>query len=198
MAKARAITGLDLQAPTKQNARLMARERLADLYAYTDYVGSAANIHELHDMRIAAKRLRYTLEIFAAHLPATSQRIAEELAALQDELGTLHDSEVMLALLRLSLQPTEETANPPRESELSIQRNALLSPEMASNILDSTNTPALSHKERQGLESFLRRQERRREQAYTAFRQHWDQLEQRHFREEIRAMLEQDADELEA
>ncbi len=190
MAKARAITGLETQASSAQNARIIARERLADLYAYTGYVGSPANIQELHDMRIAAKRLRYTLEIFAHCLPTASVGIAEELANLQDELGTLHDSEVMLALLRLSLQAEETTPlSGKREAELATQRKALLSQEMLNSLLDTTHTPALSAGERQGLESFLRRQERRREQSYTAFRQHWDQLEQRHFRKEIMAML---------
>lgn len=194
MAKARPITGLDLQAPTAQNARIIVRERLADLYAFTDYLESPANIQELHNMRIAAKRLRYTLEIFAAYLPPDSQEIAEELANLQDELGTLHDSEVMLALLRLSLQPT---TGGQVETELAIQRKALLSPDMARSLREMTNQPALSCDERQGLESLLRRQERRREQSYMAFRQHWDQLEQRRFCEEILAMLERDDDAIE-
>lgn len=195
MAKAQAITGLDTQAPTEQNARIIARERLAELYAYVDYIESAANIQELHAMRIAAKRLRYTLEIFADYLPAGSKEIAEELANVQDELGALHDSEVMLALLRLSLQTGEEsTASEKPETELAAQRKALLSQEMLASFLDTSNTPALSERERRALESFLRRQERRREQAYTAFRRHWDQLEQRDFRAEILALLIQDKD----
>lgn len=195
MAKAQVITGLDIQAPTRQNACIIARERLAELYAYGDYIESPANIQELHDMRIAAKRLRYTLEVFAEYLPAGSQEIAEELANLQDELGALHDSEVMLALLRLSLQAGEEAAaNEKSETELAAQRKALLSQEMLASFLDTSNTPALSERERHALESFLRRQDWRREQAYTAFRRHWDQLEQRNFRAEILALLIQDKD----
>lgn len=195
MAKAQVITGLDIQAPTAQNARIIARQRLAELYAYGDYIDSPANIQELHDMRIAAKRLRYTLEIFAEYLPAGSQGIAEELANLQGELGTLHDSEVMLALLRLSLRTgVDRVANEKPETELAAQRKALLSQEMLASFLDTSNTPALSERERHALENFLRRQERRREQAYTTFRRHWDQLEQRNFRAEILALLIQDED----
>ena len=192
MAKAQAITGLETQVPTEQNARIIARMRLADLYTYMDYIESPANIQELHDMRIAAKRLRYTLEIFVDYLPAASQSIAEELASLQDELGALHDSEVMLALLRLSLQTAGNTvAKRKPETELASQRKALLSQEMLTSLLDTSSTPVLSSGERHGLESFLRRQERRREQSYATFRQHWDQLEQRHFRVEILALLTQ-------
>src|SRR5690242_2055165 len=106
MAKARAITGLDPQAPTGRNARLMVRERLADMYSYAQYAASPDNSAGLHNLRIAAKRVRYTLEIFEEFLPEAGKSFAEELARLQDELGALHDSEVMLALLRLSLNET--------------------------------------------------------------------------------------------
>lgn len=104
MAKARAITNLDLQTPTAQNARIMARERLTDMYTRAEYIDNIESIQELHDLRIATKRMRYTLEVFKEFLPLESQDFVDELTKLQDELGALHDSEVMLALLRLSLR----------------------------------------------------------------------------------------------
>ncbi|HEV2662771.1 MAG TPA: CHAD domain-containing protein, partial [Ktedonobacteraceae bacterium] len=69
MAKARTVTGLDLQASTSENARLIAQTRLDELYSWEQYVDNPYHIRELHNMRIAAKRLRYTLEIFAEELP---------------------------------------------------------------------------------------------------------------------------------
>lgn len=45
----------------------------------------------LHDMRIAAKRLRYALELFAACFGDASKELAHELSELQDALGELHD-----------------------------------------------------------------------------------------------------------
>ena len=188
MAKARVITGLDPQAPGGRNARIMVRERLADMYSYARYATSPDNTQGLHDLRIAAKRVRYTLEVFEEFLPEASQGFVEELAKLQDELGALHDSEVMLALLRLSL---DEAGTERSETRRSTKSKALLSPEMASNILDPARTSALSEKGRQGLASFLRKQEQRRAQAYASFHQHWEELEQRHFRAELLAMLEQ-------
>lgn len=190
MAKARAINGLDPQAPTAQNARTILRARLEEMYTYAPYIESPEYTQELHDLRIAAKRVRYTLEIFADFLPAISQDFAEELATLQDELGTLHDSEVMLALLRLLLQ---EEQTPPTVSNGQIaranRRKELLSPDLLHTLLDAEHTDALTEKERQGLASFLHRQEQRRTQAYASFRQHWDRLEQRHFRVEMEHML---------
>ena len=66
-------------------------------------VDNPYEVRGLHNMRIAAKRLRYTLEIFEDVLPYTCQIIANELAQMQDELGALHDSDVMIALLRLCM-----------------------------------------------------------------------------------------------
>src|SRR5436853_7155882 len=103
MAKARPITGLDPQAPTGKNARIIAKVRLEDLYSWESYVDNPFYIRELHNLRIAAKRLRYTLEVFEDVLPAASQAIVKELERVQEELGALHDSDVMIALLRLCL-----------------------------------------------------------------------------------------------
>src|SRR5207245_1999181 len=96
--------GLESQSPAARNARIILQQRLDDMYAYAPYIGSPDNIQQLHDLRIAAKRVRYTLELFEEFLPATSKDFVEELARLQDELGALHDSEVMLTLLRQLLQ----------------------------------------------------------------------------------------------
>jgi ADP-heptose:LPS heptosyltransferase len=52
-----------------------------------DRVIEVYEVRGLHNLRIAAKRLRYTLEIFADVLPAACQSIADELAQIQDELG---------------------------------------------------------------------------------------------------------------
>src|SRR5262249_3261492 len=103
MAKARPIIGLDTHAPTGRNARIIARIRLDELYDWSHYVGDLYHSRELHNLRIAAKRLRYTLEIFADVLPDACVSIVKELEMIQEELGALHDSDVMIALLRLCL-----------------------------------------------------------------------------------------------
>lgn len=193
MAKARPITGLDSQAPTTRNARIILQQRLDDMYAYAPYVGTPDNIQELHDLRIAAKRIRYTLELFEEFLPTASKNFVEELAKLQDELGALHDSEVMLTLLRQLLQQENRgpDASPGAETSDEIQ-SVLLSPQMARTVLHPTHAPALSMKERQGLLSFLHRQEQRREQSYALFRQHWEKLEHDRFRATLLEMLSGD------
>src|SRR5579883_2605520 len=103
MAKAKPVTGLDISAPTEVNARIIARTRLAEMYDWEQYVDNPYHVRELHNLRIAAKRLRYTLEIFGEILPASVAPLLKEVEQIQEELGSLHDSDVMIALLRLCL-----------------------------------------------------------------------------------------------
>src|SRR5690349_425070 len=103
MAKARPIKGLNIHGSTSQNANIIARTRLEDLYAWEQHVGAPYAVRELHNMRIAAKRLRYTLEVFEDYLPEACKVAVDELQQMQDELGAMHDSDVLIALLRLSL-----------------------------------------------------------------------------------------------
>jgi CHAD domain-containing protein len=60
------------------------RERGADIYR-------PLKSKRLHRLRIRAKRLRYSLELFAACFGDEPKRLARELAALQKALGNLHD-----------------------------------------------------------------------------------------------------------
>ncbi len=52
-----------------------------------------ADIETLHDLRIAAKWLRYALEFFGEALGPGSTALLEKVAALQDHLGCLHDAD---------------------------------------------------------------------------------------------------------
>src|SRR5258708_15600147 len=107
MAKAKPITGLDPQAPTGKNARLIAKERLEEMYTWDRYVDHPYHIQELHNLRIGAKRLRYTLEIFEDVLPEACKPVVQELERIQEVLGALHDSDVMIALLQYCLSIPE-------------------------------------------------------------------------------------------
>ena len=195
MAKARPITGLDPHAPTGENARTIARTRLEDMYEWDRYVDNPFNVRELHDLRIATKRLRYTLEVFEDELPESSQSIVEELTHIQDELGAIHDSDVLIALLRLCLG--SQDSGTAYENALSKTKNqngkskTLVPPELVADLLDPAHTP--SAEERYGLEQLLFQQEQNREKQYAAFRQHWYQLQAHDFRRQILNMLDTDS-----
>jgi CHAD domain-containing protein len=73
----------------------------AAVRAYEDHVTSGdAPLPRFHRLRIAAKRLRYTLEFFQEVLPTGARPLIEHLKALQDHLGDLQDAVVTCGILR--------------------------------------------------------------------------------------------------
>src|SRR5712692_7476720 len=146
MAKAKPIRGLDSQAPTGKNARIIARARLEEMNGWGKYVDNAYRVRELHDLRIAAKRLRYTLEVFEDVLPGACKLVVDELAQIQDELGALHDSDVLIALLRLCLGSQDSgTAYEDALSKVKKQdekAKTLVQPELVADLLDPGHVPS--------------------------------------------------------
>ena len=59
-----------------------------------------ADVTTLHDLRIAAKWLRYTLEFVREALGRDAGPVIEQVVALQDHLGWLHDADVAAGLAR--------------------------------------------------------------------------------------------------
>ncbi len=59
-----------------------------------------ADVETLHELRIAAKWLRYTMEFVREPLGPEAEPLIERVVALQDHLGWLHDADVASALAR--------------------------------------------------------------------------------------------------
>ena len=74
-------------------------ERLKELEKLSDSLYSPFEIEPLHDMRIAAKRLRYALELFHQCWGRSLQTYAKSVAKIQTALGEVHDCDVWLESL---------------------------------------------------------------------------------------------------
>ena len=84
----------DDQLAAKDFARTELNRRLAKIQKRVKNVANAS-AQELHDLRIAIKKLRYGLEFFQSLLPERrTQRIGRLLKSMQDSLGRLNDLEV--------------------------------------------------------------------------------------------------------
>ena len=97
--KARSVKKLDPDRPLDENAARLVRVRLDEMLSFGPKA-LAGKTKAQHDMRIAAKRLRYVLELtdFIFGRPAeTARRRARE---VQDLLGEIHDCDVMLPRVR--------------------------------------------------------------------------------------------------
>ena len=191
MAKARAISGLDAQALTSTNARIIGRTRLEEMEAWGRYAHDPQRSDELHDLRIASKRLRYTLEIFADVLPEESSSVIEEVTQIQEELGALHDSDVMVALLSLCLEQ-QPHANGKHAQVVEAQQKAgkhlITNLDLVTHLLDAHTAP--TQPQRDGLERLLHDTQQQRKEQYKVFRAHWDVLQARGFHQEVLDLLD--------
>ena len=97
--KARPVKKLDPSRSLGENAARIIQVRLDEMMAFAPRALDGKTKAQ-HDMRIAAKRLRYVLEVtgFVFGKPAdTARRRARD---LQDILGEIHDCDVMLPRVR--------------------------------------------------------------------------------------------------
>jgi CHAD domain len=101
--KARPVKKLDPTRSLGENAARIVQVRLDEMMAFAPRALDG-KMKAQHDMRIAAKRLRYVLEVtgFVFGKPAnTARRRARD---LQDILGEIHDCDVMLPRVRQHLE----------------------------------------------------------------------------------------------
>lgn len=100
MAKARDIPGLDGRHSFRAVAREAVSVRAAEVFEHAAGVLDTEDIERVHDMRVATRRLRAVLEVFA---PAFDRRehkaVLKDVKALADALGARRDPDVQLAAL---------------------------------------------------------------------------------------------------
>jgi len=98
--KARAVKGLRRGQRLDEAMQRIVAVRLEELCAFMPTAADPAQVEALHDMRIAAKRLRYALELTAFCFGPYAAKAARRTKALQDVLGEIHDCDVTLPRLR--------------------------------------------------------------------------------------------------
>ncbi len=110
MAKPQKITGLNPQQSFRENARTILPQKVGEVYSWEQFIQDPEQREELHNMRISIKRLRYTMEFFAVNYDKHFTEFVKTIIDLQDILGDIHDSDVVLEVLtkyKENLQPTE-------------------------------------------------------------------------------------------
>jgi hypothetical protein len=94
--KAKRVKKLNPSQPLADNAARIIRVRLDEVRSFAPRALSADGTRQQHDMRIAAKRLRYVLEATEFCFGRPAQVARRRARDLQDVLGELHDCDVML------------------------------------------------------------------------------------------------------
>ena len=89
--KARKVKGLDPDGPVAAQAQRLVEVRLDELCSFMPEAADPSAITALHDMRIAAKRLRYLLEVFHPLFGPYATKAIKVVKELQGLLGDIHD-----------------------------------------------------------------------------------------------------------
>lgn len=99
--EALAARGAGRHATVRQVLPALLHRDLADVLAAGSHVqGPSASLARFHELRIAGKALRYTLEFFEAPLGRGARPLIEAMKALQDHLGDLQDAVVSCGIVR--------------------------------------------------------------------------------------------------
>lgn len=171
--KARKVKGQDPDGTFADEARRIVEVRVDELYALAPKALDATRPRKLHDLRIAAKRLRYVLEIARPALgPGTTDGVRTA-KSLQSLLGDIHDCDEMLPRVR---EHAERLRSEDREYlRRQAGRNARdLKPELA---------PTAPGGDRyRGLETLAAHLAARRLVLFARFEREWVRLEARDFR----------------
>jgi CHAD domain-containing protein len=113
MAKARAIPGLREAATFREAASRAVEVRAEEVFEQRGGVLDTADVERVHDMRVATRRLRAAMEIFADCFPRKEhRRLLREVKALADALGERRDRDVAIEALRAAASDLTATERP--------------------------------------------------------------------------------------
>jgi CHAD domain-containing protein len=94
--KARKVKHLDPDGRLDDNIAQIVAVRLDELCGFMPQARDPAQVTALHDLRIAAKRLRYVLELFGPCFGPYAPTAAKKAKKLQAIVGEIHDCDVTL------------------------------------------------------------------------------------------------------
>lgn len=169
MSKAWPVDDVDPSASLAVNARRILGVRMAEYFSYAGVVPLEHAVEPLHNLRIAAKRLRYTLELFRVVFGEDGETQIDRIKAIQEELGQLHDHDVRIELIIDELQQTAA------EQIGTLGRQLAIAPVRDHAAITATVLRPPPDDPRRGLIALLGREQARRNERYWAFRRLWDE-----------------------
>jgi CHAD domain len=161
--KARRVKKLDPRESLVENAARIVRVRLDEVRSFAPKALKPSGVKQQHDMRIAAKRLRYVLEATEFCFGRSAEVARRRARDLQEILGELHDCDVMLPRVERHLAEL-------READAAAVRTRAghaddLDPELAARAPHRTSY--------RGLETLMVYLQARRQLLFGRFREFW-------------------------
>ncbi len=181
--KARKVKGLDPAGALADNAERIVRTRLAELCDFMPAAADPSEVEALHDMRIAAKRLRYVLEITGPCFGPYADAAIRHAKEVQDLLGEIHDCDVG--------RPDVEAF---REELVLADALAVAARAHGAEDLDPALLAGAPHRaDHAGLAALETHLRARRELLFSRFLELWYDLERRGFRSRLEFALSERA-----
>jgi CHAD domain-containing protein len=174
--KAQQVKRLDPDAPFRENAERMLRVRIAEVWTLGAQAVDPAEQDAQHDMRIAAKRLRYLLEITESCFGAPAKQGAKVARQLQDLLGEIHDCDVMAPRVRGHVELLRAQ---------DVQAAVDAAPDDAADLDPELMKAARNGSRYRGLEALAGYLEARRRLLHREFVRRWIELQESGFRDEL-------------
>ena len=172
--KARPVKHLEPEGTLADNAERIVRVRLDELQSFIPRALDPDEVVALHDMRIAAKRLRYILEVTAEScFGPYAETALKRTKDLQDLLGEIHDCDVQLPRVLARIDEL-------RAADAATAR--LRAPAKASDLDPRFATRTGSARSWRGLETLAVYLQARRELLFERFLEMWTRLERDGFR----------------
>jgi hypothetical protein len=170
--KARRVDGLEPDGTLADNAERIVLVRLDELCSFMPRAAAPEEVAALHDMRIAAKRLRYVLEVCGPCFGAYARSATKLVKDLQDLLGEIHDCDEQIPA-------TAAFA----ESLLAADAAALRALAGSADDLDPALVRQAPHaRDHAGVAALQAHLRGRRALLFERFLAYWDDLERKGFR----------------
>jgi CHAD domain-containing protein len=158
----------------RRDASRMIEDHVTEFLDHTRTFPTEQEADQLHEVRIATKRLRYALQLFEKPLKPESTAIIEQLTELQDELGEIHNLDVLIELTRNEL--------------------VAIADEAVEHAMKHDPGPDLNAEaEWKDLIALLTQTAERRRSQYEEVRAHWEGLEASGFTGQLVALSDPDA-----
>jgi CHAD domain-containing protein len=166
--KARKGKGIDTSGSLAENALKIIAVRLDEMRSFSRAAHDPGAVTELHDMRIAAKRLRYVLEMTAPALGPAANQGAKQAKKLQDVLGEIHDCDEFVPRVE------EHMARLRAEDAAAVRATAGARSKDLDPAAARSAPNRLLYRGLEALDAYLRA---RRQVLYSRFLREWERME---------------------
>ncbi|CAN5697892.1 hypothetical protein BH24CHL1_BH24CHL1_18490 [soil metagenome] len=191
MVKAKKVKGVDCKESVVINARKIVDVRLRELLSFGEYVGDPQKIDEIHNLRIAAKRLRYTLEMFRFAFPKELADLIGEVKKVQEHIGDMRDADVMIERVN-EILARENAARAERLQQIATATSRGTVSQRHLRIRSAASAPKAARDE-VALYTLIAHRAGERDEAYRQFVTAWERFEATDFAGRLRRMVGQES-----